>query len=497
MPYLTQTDITNYLVAKGTEDNYSLILQDLIDDHLSSSALEDMQKADAYYSCRHDIEDKDFRTYYIRSETHTDLNAANNKIAHPFFKLLIDQKTAYVVGNPITFGSKTENDNMIDDLNKILDEDFELILPSWITRASKHGYELLHVYVNENGELDYVVIDAQNCIIVYDSQYEKELIYVIRFYTVTEVNASGTEQTLYKVEWWDKKQVTFFSQNTENGNFYLDPEYEINPRGHFKKGQYLNGELIEGTLQWLSWGKVPFCILENNDDKTNDLKSIKKIIDNYDIMVSQFANKLEDLADAIWQLVGYPGTDLAEFRQNLKTFKAISLQEGGNATPITMQIPHEAHNAHLDKLEDNIYIFGQSVDPRKDKFGNSPSGVALRYMYILLDLKANVLIRKLKKALRDLMFFVTEYLKITEGKQYDPNDATFTCNKSILINEFETVQMLQLSKGMISDETVLENHPRVEDVSQEKKRLEAQKENEPKLDLDKEPIENEEENEAK
>ncbi|MBW1726881.1 MAG: phage portal protein [Deltaproteobacteria bacterium] len=491
MAYLTQSDIANLLLENQAGENFSKIIQDIIDTHLSSQDLSEMQEAVRYYNCDHDINDVDFRTYYVRTEAKTDTNAANNHIVHPFFTLQVDQKAGYIAGNPIAFGVEgDEETDKADIINDLLGEDFAELCPQWITRASVRGYEFLHPYINEHGEFDYVLIDAQQCIPVYDSQYQKELIYMIRFYQVDYVDSSGSSQEIYKVEWWDKNSVTFYTQTGKGSEFVLDPTEAINPRGHFKRANYDgNGNVIPGTEEWLAWDYgVPFIKLSNNDNEVSDLKTIKPLIDNYDRSVSVNANKLEDITDAIWELAGYSGTDLAEFRTNLKVFKVINTQEGGSAKPITMEIPYEAHNAHLDKLEDNIYIFGRAVDPRKDKFGNSPSGVALRYMYILLDLKSNILIRKMKKSLREFMHFVAQYAEMARSVDVDPAVINFTFNKSILINEFETVQMLQMSKGLISDETIVENHPRVDDPQQELERMEEDRALIPDIDLDPEPV---------
>ena len=98
------------------------------------------------------------------------------------------------------------------------------------------------------------------------------------------------------------------------------------------------------------------------------------------------------------------------------------------------------------------------------------------------------MIRKMKKALREFMFFVTKYLDIAKNIDVDPKEIGFTFNKSILINEFETVQMLQLSKGLISDETIVENHPRVDDPQKELERMKQDRQNMPDMNLDTAPV---------
>jgi SPP1 family phage portal protein len=61
-------------------------------------------------------------------------------------------------------------------------------------------------------------------------------------------------------------------------------------------------------------------------------------------------------------------------------------------------------------------MFGMGVDPDTDKFGNSPSGVALKFLYSLLDLKCDVLERKMKTSLREFLWFITDYINRMQSK---------------------------------------------------------------------------------
>src|SRR5699024_7497132 len=136
----------------------------------------------------------------------------------------------------------------------------------------------------------------------------------------------------------------------------------------------------------------------------------------------------------------------------------------------------------FDTLEDNIYSFGMGVDINPDKLGNSPSGVALKFLYSFLDMKASMTERKFTRSIQALIWFVCEYLSIYENKVIDYKDITITFNKSVISNEKENADIAQQSKGIISDETIIENHPWVKDVQTERERLEAQKSSYPSVE---------------
>ena len=140
------------------------------------------------------------------------------------------------------------------------------------------------------------------------------------------------------------------------------------------------------------------------------------------------------------------------------------------------EVPITTVDSVLDRYTANIFHFGQGADVSMDKFGNAPSGTALKQLFQLLDMKASILERKFTKALKHFSWFMVEYLNITtEGKAYDYKDITFTFNKSMLSNEAEQVQMAVDSVGIVSKETIRNNHPWVEDAAIETERLEAER----------------------
>ena len=87
------------------------------------------------------------------------------------------------------------------------------------------------------------------------------------------------------------------------------------------------------------------------------------------------------------------------------------------------------------------------------------------------------------------MWFVSEYLSIAENMQLDYKDYGFTFNKSLITNETETISNVVKSKGVISDETVIANHPWTDDVQEELDRVKKQEE---EFDAKQEPLGGEE-----
>ena len=429
------------------------IIKQMIDEFRVHAA--DISTGYRYYMNENDIDSRIIWTYENGTKV-IDVDAKNNKIPSGFHKLLVDQKVAYLAGKPVTVGSKSDDEELLEGVTGLLTDEFEDVIPELIKNVSNKGREWLHPYIDEDGLFDYIRIPAEEIIPVYDRSKQKNLLFAIRFF---ELDESTT-----KVEVWEKEQVTYYE--ILDGRIYLDVTVEVNPSPHFTYGKVGYG-----------WQEVPFIEFMNNEERVSDLTFYKSYIDAYDLLVSDTANTLDEMQSLIYVLKGYEGTDLGEFVQGLKRYKAVAVgggPDGGGVDTIQAEVPINSVDSVLNRYTANIFHFGQGADVSMDKFGNAPSGVALKQLFQLLDMKAGVLERKFTKSLKHFSWFMTEYLNISEGKAHDHKDLTFTFNKTMLSNEAEQVQMAVDSKDIVSDETIMENHPWVKDVQMEMKRKEEE-----------------------
>jgi SPP1 family phage portal protein len=457
------------------------VIKDYIEADLRSVRKQEMQHGSNYFEAKHDIRKRKITHIKDLAEIE-DKTKANRKLTHPYHRILVLQKAAYIVGKPIVFAAEGDaNKLFVDRINEMLGDVFNDKANIWVQGAANKGIEWLHTFIDKAGDFRYCIIPAQQIIPIYDSEYEEDLEQIIRYYSITVVDGNKTKLR-YKVELWDKEKVTYYMQQDDD-SYALDLLQTPNPCYHWYSFNTSDPE----TMKENSWGRIPFIALENNDECMSDLNMTKSLIDDYDLNVSDFSNNLAEIQELIWVLRGYEGSDLNEFMHNLKTHKAIKLaaDENSGATTETADLPHDSKDSHLNRLEDNIYIFGMGVNMNTDKFGNSPSGIALKFMYQLLDLNASILIRKMKNSLKELMYFVTTYINLKDKTSYDPNVVTFTFNLSMVTNTTETITDVKNSVGVISDETIVAHHPWVTDPKLELERLDAQRNTDPYGGLDK------------
>ncbi|MBU5677899.1 phage portal protein [Alkaliphilus sp. MSJ-5] len=433
------------------------ILFNEIEEFNNSDKRKWMVTGDKYYRVENDI----FNRKMLR---HTEDGAveekskANNKLAHGFAKNLTDEKIGYLLTKD--YSLDCDNKEYIEKVKNVLGKYFQYTLTNLGTETSNKGIAWLQVYIDEQGQFKTMIIPAEQCIPIWTDNTHTELQAMIRYYVQT-VYEGRDKKEITRVEYYTPEQIDFYVLDGKQ----LIRDIENNEGGpvlHYRKGE-----------EWKSWGKVPFIPWKNNRLEYPDIRFIKSLIDNYDLSRSDIANFIEDTKNLIYVLKGYGGEDLGEFMRDLNYYRAIKIddpQDGGVDT-LNPTIDIQAAKEHFEQLKRDIKEFGQSVNMDLDKFGSSPSGIALKFLYSGLDLKCNHLEVEFKRAFEQLLHFVNIYLAETSQGNYQNIDVDIIFNRDIQINETEAIDNCINSQDVISEETIIANHPWVKDVEAEQKRL--------------------------
>ena len=452
--------LSNLIKPSSPAMTQEQIINKHIQDFESSKNRNDMLIGERYYDNENDIKQRKMYKY-LDGQKVEDKERPNNKLSHGYANLLIDEKVSYLLG---TSPKITADDGKFQDsIIEILDYKFDDKLQEIGVETSNKGIAWLQPFINSNGELKFRKHESEQIIPIYKDNTKEEIEAVIRFYYV-ETYEGDKKSDVKKVEYWTKDTVTYYTNY--KGSLIPDIEAlgEGEPIGHF---------LVNGAYQ--SWGKVPFIPFRNNSREKNDLTYFKDLIDDYDKNTSDTSNTLDDIARFIYVLKNYGGTDLDEFLNDLKLYKAVKVDDDGGVDKLTPDIDTEAVEQHLNRLKKDIYTFGKGVDKDTDRFGNSPSGIALKFLYSALDLKCDQMERKFKNAFDELFWFIAEYLKLTNKGTHDYKTAKVTFVRNMLINVSDSIKNVSDSLGIISKKTLLENHPFVSDLSEELLRLKEEK----------------------
>lgn len=442
-----------------------------IDEFSASEERELMIKGENYYKAKNDILDREM-IRYENEQPVNDETKANNRLSHGFMHTLVDDKVNYLLLKPYTL--TCDDEKYLSKVEETLGNRFQKRLSQLGSEASNKGIAWLHVYINSEGQFKMLKIPSEQIIPLWVDNSHEELQALIRYYDV-EVYEGKEKKYVTKIEYWTPETVEYYIKDGD-GNVILDAEMYLDDNnsydGHFKVKESPS-----------SWGRIPFVYFKNNDFELPDLQFVKSLVDNYDTSRSDVANLLEEIKNIIYILKGYGGESLGEFVRDLAYYKGILIDSDDDAgvDKIENNINIDAAKEHYNTLKKDIFDFGQGVDKSSDKLGNSPSGIALKFIYSGLDLKCNALEGWFKWGFEELIRFINIYLQTTKQAVSD-KDITIIFNRDIAINESQAITDCQNSMSVISQQTIIENHPWVESYKDEKKKIdEENKSDEPPM----------------
>jgi len=482
---ITEMERIQYRLAEQGIQSREEILRELIREDEGSEEKQFAKTAQQYYIGEQDILKHDFRDAVIYDEDErevriTNANNSNHHNVHNFYALQADQKTAYIAGRAPSIsveGAKesTELKAFEDEITKVTsDEVFSDKLTDYLTTATNHGRSWLHMFYGKAGKLHYVLVPEIEIIPFYDAENQDTLTELIRYYSM-ELPREGKLTLRKKAQWWTAYGVTYYEEN-DSGDFVLDDSVKQNPSAHWQDVTVTDGAVTAKAPR--SWGRVPFIPLLNNSEKMSDLKRIKGLQDAYNLISSATTNNQIDLVELYWLVQGYGAESAKAIQSKLRMNKAVHIDDPDgkiNAEQVSLGVQERI--AWLELLRKDMYHIGMAVDTDADKFGSAPSGVSLKFQYTLLDMKANKQILKLGVAMKDFMWFVVEDINRRDKKTYDSALVRFDINKSVPINDSETVQIIAQSQGLVPDTILLAKHPLVDDVNQAQADMEAQRAN--------------------
>ena len=393
------------------------------------------KKGDAYYNGDHDI--KQYRLFYYNADGKLveDKTRSNVKIPHPFFTELVDQAVQYILSGD----GFIKSDN--PELQKYMDEyfneneDFIAELSEVLTGCQSKGFEYMYAYKNAENKTSFMCADGIGVVEVREKDTDDGCEYVIYWY-IDRVEKG--HKTIKRVQVWDKQNTYFYVQDGE-GEIKLDKSESLNPKPHtlYKKGNddktYFNG-----------FGFIPFFRIDNNKRKISNLKTVKELIDDYDLMASSLSNNLIDFDTPIHVVKGFEGDNLDELQQNLKTKKIIGMEstdQGAGVDVKTVDVPYQARQVKLELDEKNIYRFGMGLNTAGLKDTSATTNIAIKAAYSLLDLKCSKLEIRLKQFLKQIIKIVIKEINDTYKKDYSIKDIYIRFKHEIMSNEQENAQI--------------------------------------------------------
>ena len=429
---------------------------------LDSPLRKEQLLAEKYYDGDHDILKRERKVMNADGTLSPVFNLPNNKLVDNQYKKLVDQKTNYVLGKPLTIA--TSKDEYLSELSKIFTSKVHRQLRVLAQYAVDGGIAWLYPYYDENGKFRLAVFPSYEICPIWKDKGHTELECAMRYYTEEVLDEKGGWKLLYHVDLFTTHGIIHFNYQGAS----LIPS--DNPHTDYMTS---NG-------RGYNWDRLPIIPFKYNSKEIPLIRNVKSLQDSLNQVLSDFQNNMEeDPRTCILVLKNYDGTNIPEFRQNLATYGVIKVTtvdgvQGGVET-LKVEVNAANYQAILMQLKRAIVENGRGFDAKEERMDGDPNQMNIESMYTDIDLDVNAMETEFQAGFEELKWFIDQYLIHNNLGNYLEEEVTFVFNRDIFINEDAKIENCVKSKGVISDKTIIARHPWVTNLEHELSQIEEDK----------------------
>lgn len=347
-----------------------------------------------YYDGQHDI-----------YSTYDKLDSQSNEIiVDNYVQTLIDQETAMVLGNPLTYTSYKQDKESINTIMYNLAHYSKKFDQRLLTEAEIHSeaYELN--YISSDGDFSGIILNPLNAYVLLDDYGQVELFF------------------------------HFFKKRFETGSFNYIDVYDNENIYHYTKDFTLIG------VDRHYFYEVPVSILKIDTTVYQKIKSKQDALNK--ILSSNF-NLIEDFRAA--HLV-FEGCDIN--KEQLAEMKTMGIIKTPTKDSKVSWLTKDVNDTHIMNMINQLIeeIFAITSHVSTPKMQSNVSGSALSGRMISLVHRCSLVADSLRDAVHHRVKLLFNYVNIKTGKQYNYKDIQIKITNNIphdLNSLADTVSKLQ------------------------------------------------------
>lgn len=400
---------------------------------------------------------------------------ADNRISHNLHQLITEQTISYGFTVPPQFD--VDDEKLNERIREVFENEgyFAEVLSELALQAIHFSVAYIHYWKDaKDGSFQYAVVPGDQVIPIYREGLKKTLEGLLRYYL--DITTEGDYVVVY--EYWNEESVeAYYTKGTAFGSTVDSLNQYPRFGGSMSEPKYKRSHDFPGH--------VPFIPFYNGMSDQPNLFRYKRLIDAYDMVFSGYLNDVEDLQELILVLTNYGGTDLNQFKKELKEFKAIKIdqmddQDKSGVQALEIQIPVEARNSILETLKEQIWEAGQGFRTT-DRTAAATSGVALDQMYSSLEIKTKLMEVKFRTGLAEL---IKVFLEQEGDKAYNEIKVKQDWRRVRVKSMIEMANTIAVLSKNTSRENIAKNNPLVPDWQAELKMKAADDEEDMQKQLD-------------
>lgn len=456
-PY-SETQRINKIISAGNIYNKELFIKNEINDFLGSSIRNNMITGERYYEGNQDILLKKRTAIGEGGNVIGIDNLPNSKIVDNRYKKLVDQKVNYLLGQPVAV--RGENKKYWKYVKDIFNSNFQQLLKNVGQDCMNCGIGWVYVYYDEKGRLSFRRFKPYEIIPGWADSDHTRLDYVIRLYEINVVGEKNNREIQQRVEFYDKTGIYRY----------------IYSGGYLTKAENFYTSYFTADNKKYNWLDIPIIAFKLNSKEIPLINNVKTLQDGLNLMLSAFHDNMqEDCRNTILILKNYDGENLGEFRKNLATYGAVKVRtvdgSQGGVEALSVQVNGDNYKYITELFKKSIIENGNGFDNRDDRLFSSPNQLNIKSMYSDMELDANSMELEFKCGFLKILDFVKADLFNRGLGDFFRESVEIIFNRDILINESEVIDNCVKSKDILSKETIVAQHPWVDDIYTEEKKL--------------------------
>lgn len=340
--------------------------------------------------------------------------------------------------------SYSSNDDIDEIMNVLRYNDYQSEDASFLLDALIYGVAAELMYMDEDAQVRFKLINPTTCFGVYDDSLTGDLLYFVRIYQADEWNDSS----LYYVDVYGDTGLKHYKMTTEFGA----PIFMSEEPNFFSQ--------CPANIFTLPDEKSIFDCIMSQQDSYNEL--LNSEIDDY----SAFC-------DAYMVITG--ADLLPEDVATMKANRVMVLPDGAAAQYLTKAANDTQVENTLKRIHENIYRIAQCPDFSSESFvGGVSSGVAIQYRLTGMETRAGKIEGEMKKALQRRIEIICGVASLKLGEDVF-RDIKITFKRNIPEDTTATINKINALKGTVSDATLLGELDFITDVNAEIEAVKAQK----------------------
>ena len=273
-------------------------------------------------------------------------------------------------------------------------------------------------------------------IAVYRDKHKEDVVCFIRQYVDIEIDDLTGEET----------SVSYYEVYYKNGEAWHRDTY------NYELDNKDTEEVLSEAPVFIELGKTGDAPL---------FAYVEKLLDAFDHMMLHQDTAVEKNTKPLTEVRGYSGTDDADLQYAIEALSIVKVDGAGGITLHSRSMDSASIDLWAKRLMQEYYEATATVG-KDTELQYAMSGKAMDRLFVDMENAARELAEVLETALR-------AYFEVLGYENVD-----IVWNTDRPIDDTEIINGIQASRGLVSDRTLLEQHPWIDDIDEEIARRDAE-----------------------